>query len=136
MRYRAAQWAHHPKIIEYDPVGDNWQGFAAAERLDKIAPGIVLISLPGHTRGHAAVAVDTGNAWLLHAGDAYYHRSTLDGHSRVPAIPRAGEALVAYNLKKVPRHSCCRYRARRDDLCDVIDRVNALFRCCCAGGRG
>jgi len=79
MRYRAAQWAH----------------------LDKIAPGIVLISLPGHTRGHAAVAIDTGNGWLLHAGDAFYHRGTLDGHSRVPAILRAGEALVAYDLKKV-----------------------------------
>jgi len=101
MRYRAAQWAHHPKIIEHDPAGDNWQGFAAAEQLDKIAPGIVLISLPGHTRGHAAVAIDTGNGWLLHAGDAFYHRGTLDGHSRVPAILRAGEALVAYDLKKV-----------------------------------
>ena len=101
MRYRAAQWAHHPKIIEHDPVGDNWQGFAAAEQLDKIASGIVLISLPGHTRGHAAVAVDTVNRWLLHAGDAFYHHGTLDGHSRVPAVLRAGETLVAFDLKKV-----------------------------------
>jgi glyoxylase-like metal-dependent hydrolase (beta-lactamase superfamily II) len=101
MRYRPAQWAHRPEVIEHDPAGDNWQGFAAAEQLDNIAPGIVLISLPGHSRGHAAVAVDTGDRWLLHAGDAFYHRGTLDGRSRVPAIVRAGETLLAYDLKKV-----------------------------------
>ena len=85
MRYRPAQWAHHPKIIEHDPAGDTWQGFAAAEQLDTIAPGIVLIALPGHTRGHAAVAVDTGDRWLLHAGDAFYHHGTLN--SRTAAYP-------------------------------------------------
>src|SRR5215468_5572810 len=100
MRYRPAQWAHHPKIIEHTPAGDKWRGFAAAEQLDNIAPGIVLISLPGHTRGHAAVAVDTGDRWLLHAGDAFYHHGTL-AHSRVPAALRVGETLVAYDLRKV-----------------------------------
>src|SRR5262249_11030241 len=89
------------KIAEWDGAGENWEGVGAAEQLDKSAPGIVLISLPGHTRGHAAVAVDTGDRWLLHAGDAFYHRGTLDGHSRMPAILRAGEALVAHDLKKV-----------------------------------
>ena len=101
MRYRPAQWAHHPKIVEHTLAGDSWQGFAAAEQLDTIAPGIVLISLPGHTRGHAAVAVDTGRRWLLHAGDAFYHHGTIDGHSRVPAALRTGETLVAFDLKKV-----------------------------------
>ena len=101
MRYRPAQWEHHPKIIEHTPAGDKWRGFAAAEQLDKVAPGIVLLPLPGHTRGHAAVAVDTGDRWLLHAGDAFYHHGTLDGHSRVPAILRAGETLAAYDLKRV-----------------------------------
>jgi glyoxylase-like metal-dependent hydrolase (beta-lactamase superfamily II) len=101
MRYRPAQWAHHPKIVEHTPTGDSWRGFAAAEQLGTIAPGIVLIALPGHTRGHAAVAVDTGSRWLLHAGDAFYHQGTIDGPSRVPAILRAGETLAAFDLKKV-----------------------------------
>jgi len=121
MRYRPAQWAHHPKIIEHNPAGDKWQGFAAAEQLDTIAPGIVLISLPGHTRGHAAVAVDTGGRWLLHAGDAFYHHGTLDGHSRVPAILRAGETLVAYDPKKVrDNHSRLAELHRRADPALVI----------------
>src|SRR5215467_9771746 len=86
--------------VEHTPAGDKWRGFAAAEQLDAIASGIVLISLPGHTRGHAAVAVNSGDRWLLHAGDAFYHHGTL-GHSRMPAVLRAGETLVAYDLKKV-----------------------------------
>lgn len=101
IRYQSAQWAHGPKIVEHSPDGEKWRGFAAAKELDAIAPGIVLISLPGHTRGHACVAVDTGIRWLLHAGDAFYHHGTIDGRTPVPAALRAMEALVAWDLKRV-----------------------------------
>lgn len=100
-RYRPAQWAHGPKLVEHTPDGEAWRGFAAARELDAIAPGIVLISLPGHTRGHACVAVDTGSRWVLHAGDSFYHRGTLDGRAPVPRALRAMENLVAYDLKRV-----------------------------------
>jgi glyoxylase-like metal-dependent hydrolase (beta-lactamase superfamily II) len=100
-RYRSAQWAHGPKIVEHTPVGETWRGFAAAKQLDDIAPGIVLVSLPGHTRGHACVAVDAGRRWLLHAGDAFYHPGTIDGHSHVPLALRAMESLIAFDLKQV-----------------------------------
>ena len=33
-RFRAAQWAHGPKIVEHDPDGEAWRGFAAAKELD------------------------------------------------------------------------------------------------------
>ncbi|MFE3827211.1 MBL fold metallo-hydrolase [Streptomyces sp. NPDC059092] len=101
MRFRPAQWAHGPKIVEHTPDGEKWRGFAAARELDAVAPGIVLVSLPGHTRGHACVAVDTGTRWLLHAGDAFYHHGTLDGRTPVPAALRAMETLVARDRKKV-----------------------------------
>jgi glyoxylase-like metal-dependent hydrolase (beta-lactamase superfamily II) len=100
-RYRPAQWAHGPKIVEHRPDGERWRGFAAAKELTDVAPGLVLVSLPGHTRGHAAVAVDTGGRWILHAGDAFYHHGTLDGHSRVPGTLRAMESLIAYDGKRV-----------------------------------
>jgi len=32
---------------------------------------VLLIPLPGHSRGHCGVAVKTGEGWLLHCGDAY-----------------------------------------------------------------
>jgi glyoxylase-like metal-dependent hydrolase (beta-lactamase superfamily II) len=101
IRYRSAQWAHNPNIVEHDPQGEKWRGFAAAKELDEISPGIALVSLPGHTRGHACVAVDAGHRWVLHAGDAFYHYGTLDGQTSVPRALTAMESLVAFDRKKV-----------------------------------
>ena len=101
IRYRPAQWAHKPNIVEHHPHGEKWRGFAAAKELDEISPGIALISLPGHTRGHACVAVDAGHRWVLHCGDAFYHYGTLDGQSRVPRILTTMESFIALDLKKV-----------------------------------
>lgn len=101
VRYRHPQWAHGPNLVEHGPGGESWRGFAAAQPLDEIDPGIVLIPLPGHTRGHAAVAVDAGHRWVLHCGDAFYHPGSLDGHSHVPFVLRAQEELVAFDRKQV-----------------------------------
>lgn len=98
-RFRSTQWAHGPNIVEHDPAGEKWRGFAAAKELDAIAPGIVLVSLPGHTRGHACVAIDAGHRWVLHCGDAFYYEGTLDGRSRVPWGLKISERLVAYDRK-------------------------------------
>jgi glyoxylase-like metal-dependent hydrolase (beta-lactamase superfamily II) len=68
-RFRPALWAHGPKIIDHTPDGEKWRGFAAAKELGEVSTGIALISLPGHTRGHACVAVDAGHRWVLHCGD-------------------------------------------------------------------
>lgn len=100
-RFRAPQWEHGPALVEHGPGGESWRGFAAARPLDGVAPGIVLVPLPGHTRGHAAVAVDTGTRWILHAGDAFYHHGTLDGRTRVPVALRAMETLVAWDRAAV-----------------------------------
>ena len=100
VRYRAEQWAHGPKLVEHTPDGEAWRGFAAAQPLDDIAPGIVLIPMPGHTRGHAAVAVDAGHRWVLHCGDAFYYAGTIDGRSKVPFVLRAQESMFAFNRKQ------------------------------------
>lgn len=104
VRYRAAQWAHGPRLVEHSPDGEAWRGFAAAKELTEIAPGLVLVALPGHTRGHAAVAVDAGAAgWVLHAGDAFFHRATLDGQPP-PALLRNFEKLMAFDRRAVARN--------------------------------
>src|SRR6185436_9686369 len=100
-RFRPVQWAHGPKIVEHTPQGEKWRGFAAAKQLDEVSPGIVLISLPGHTRGHACVAVDAGHRWVLHCGDAFYYEGTLDGRSRVPLGLKLSEMIVAFDRKVV-----------------------------------
>jgi len=119
-RYRSTQWAHSPRIVEHDPTGEAWRGFAAAKSLDEIADGIVLVSLPGHTRGHAAIAVDAGNRWLLHAGDAFYHPGTLDGHSHIPFVLRAQETVVAYDLKQLRANQARLAELHRRDEPDLM----------------
>jgi len=39
------------------------------------------VPLPGHTYGHAGVAVQRQDGgWLLHTGDAYFHHREMDTH--------------------------------------------------------
>lgn len=100
-RFRSAQWEHGPKIVEHTPTGERWLGFAAAKELTEVSPGIVLMSLPGHTRGHACVAVDAGHRWLLHCGDAFYHPDTIGGPPRIPPALGAFEKVAAFDRKQV-----------------------------------
>ncbi|WP_067813224.1 MBL fold metallo-hydrolase [Nocardia inohanensis] len=83
-RYRAAHWGHGPKwMVNEVAGGEEWFGFRAVRDLPGLPPEILVIPLPGHTRGHAGVAVDTGDGWLLHAGDAFFVESSID-----PVRPR------------------------------------------------
>jgi glyoxylase-like metal-dependent hydrolase (beta-lactamase superfamily II) len=39
----------------------------------------------GHTRGHSAVIVKAReDRWLVHAGDAYFHRASIEGDGGLP----------------------------------------------------
>lgn len=98
VRYGRQQWVKNHKISEHSPKGEAWRGFPAAQELTEIAAGIVLISLPGHTRGHACVAVDAGHRWVLHCGDAFYHYGSLEG-AQVPRTLWAMENAVAFDRK-------------------------------------
>jgi glyoxylase-like metal-dependent hydrolase (beta-lactamase superfamily II) len=112
IRYGLQQWVKKHDIVEHSPNGEPWHGFSAAKELDEIAPGVVLVSLPGHTRGHACVAVDAGHRWVLHCGDAFYHYGSLDG-THVPRTLWAMETAVAFDRKKMR---------------DNHDRLSELYR--------
>jgi glyoxylase-like metal-dependent hydrolase (beta-lactamase superfamily II) len=130
LRYRSPQWAHRPLLVEHGPGGESWRGFAAARPLDDIDPGVVLIPMPGHTRGHTAVAVDAGHRWVLHCGDAFYHPGSIDGRSRVPLILRAQEELIAFDRKQVhANHERLAelYRRQEPDLLVACSHDPALY---------
>jgi glyoxylase-like metal-dependent hydrolase (beta-lactamase superfamily II) len=38
---------------------------------------MLLVPLAGHSRGHSGVELRTGDGWLLHCGDAYFHHGEL-----------------------------------------------------------
>jgi glyoxylase-like metal-dependent hydrolase (beta-lactamase superfamily II) len=78
-RYRRGQLAHGPRWATYaGHRGEPWFGFDAVHGLDGLPADILLIPVGGHSNGHAAVAVNTGDRWLLHAGDAYFYHGELD----------------------------------------------------------
>lgn len=83
-RYRPGMWSGVHDWRTYDAQGEPWFGFDAVRALDGLPPEILLVPLPGHTLGHAGVAVQTGDGWLLDAGDAYLHRDQM--HVR-PSCP-------------------------------------------------
>ncbi|HTH84760.1 MBL fold metallo-hydrolase [Mycobacterium sp.] len=129
-RFRPVQWAHGPKIVEHTPQGEKWRGFAAAKQLDEVSPGIVLISLPGHTRGHACVAVDAGHRWVLHCGDAFFHHGTVDGTARMPRALAAFEFATAFD-RKMMRQNHTRLaelnRRREPDMFMICSHDRRLY---------
>src|SRR5690606_12150282 len=76
-RYIGAQWAHEPRWTLHGDGGEDWFGFAGVRALGDREPDILLIPLPGHSMGHAGVAVRGERGWLLHAGDAYFFHGQI-----------------------------------------------------------
>jgi glyoxylase-like metal-dependent hydrolase (beta-lactamase superfamily II) len=78
-RYLSAHWSHGPKWEVYSEDGETWRGLPAIAKLRGVDADIALLPMHGHTRGHSAIVVGTGDRWLVHAGDAYFHRDTVHG---------------------------------------------------------
>jgi glyoxylase-like metal-dependent hydrolase (beta-lactamase superfamily II) len=77
-RYARRQFAHQPRWQLHDLAnGETWMDFEAVRPIPGLDPDVLLIPLPGHSRGHCGVAVKSPSGWLLHAGDAYFHHAEL-----------------------------------------------------------
>ena len=61
-RYRPLQWDEVRDWRTYAAGGERWFGFEAVRALDGLPPEILMVPLPGHTAGHAGVAVRTTEA--------------------------------------------------------------------------
>lgn len=82
-RYRPVQWDEGVDFATYPQArGDAWFGFDAVRDLQGLGADILLVPLAGHSAGHCGVAVRDGGGWLLHAGDAYFHRGEVGGDVR------------------------------------------------------
>ncbi|MFF8599715.1 MBL fold metallo-hydrolase [Streptomyces sp. NPDC015232] len=94
-RYRPAHWAHGPRWVTYASgagagggpgaqvqAPEDWFGFGSF-RPHGLPPEFRLVPLGGHTAGHTGIAVDRGDRWLLHCGDAYYYHREM-GDTKEP----------------------------------------------------
>lgn len=76
-RYRPSQFDEVRDWRRYGAHGERWFGFDAVRDLEGLPPEILMVPLPGHTWGHAGVAIEGPQGWLLHAGDAYFYRGEM-----------------------------------------------------------
>jgi glyoxylase-like metal-dependent hydrolase (beta-lactamase superfamily II) len=123
--YLGAAWEHGPKWVTYDDGGDEWNGFAGVREFQGLPADLLLVPLPGHTPGHIGVAVQGEDGWLLHAGDAYFHRNELTGGRSPESLDRLQarvetdrarrlttlELLRATSLRTVSAHDPVEYAA-------------------------
>ena len=118
-RYRPQQWDEVKQWQYYASGGEPWFGFEAVRDLQGLPPEILLIPLPGHTRGHAGVAIQTSDGWLLHAGDAYFYRHEMDASNR-----HCTPGLAAYQrLMEVDRTARLHNQDRLHALSSTHDDV-------------
>ena len=122
-RYRDIQWAHGPRWSTYQRTGEEWYGFPAVHALDGLPPEILAIPLPGHTRGHSAIAVEGADGWLLHCGDAYFDASSVR-----PDVPVASPMVARFEqLVAVDRDRVADNHRRLAELAALSERPVALF---------
>lgn len=118
-RYLPAQWAHSPRWVHHEGGGENWFGFAGLKPLPGSGEDILLIPLPGHTRGHCGVAVRSEKGWLLHAGDAYFHYGQMQASPWMSAGMAAFEKLVQTD-KNARIHNLVRLQALARTQADSV----------------
>ena len=101
-RYRQAQLSQVTNWRPLEADGEGWFGFASVRALPGTRDDVLLIPLPGHSRGHCGVAVRTASGWLLHCGDAYFrHAEVTPEGAEAPIGIRAFESLV--NIDRTAR---------------------------------
>jgi len=124
-RYSQKQWSHGPKIQTHTGPGDEWKyGLTGME----VLPGITYVPMPGHTKGHAAVAVDAGDRGLLiHGGDAVFDASSYtDTTSSGAPLKKVGklrafEKVMAQDRKKIAGNHATLARLNGEDGVTVFN---------------
>jgi len=107
-RYRKVHFEHGPDWVAYEDQAEGlWFGLDHVRAASVLPEGIVMVPLQGHTRGHCGVAVETGDGWLFHCGDAYYSAGELEDDTSGMLGLR-----VFRNLAHVDRSRAARQRQR------------------------
>ncbi|WP_211348843.1 MBL fold metallo-hydrolase [Nocardioides litoris] len=94
-RYLEVQWRDARFETHQAAEGEDWFGFGSVTVL---GDDVLLVPLAGHSRGHSIVAVrdpEVADGWVVHAGDAYFHRDDLVTPPATPRVLRVVQKLLA-----------------------------------------
>jgi glyoxylase-like metal-dependent hydrolase (beta-lactamase superfamily II) len=121
-RYIPAHWAHGPRWVTHRTDGDEWLGFESVRILPGADPDVLLIPLPGHTRGHTGVAVRRSEGWLLHCGDAYFHHGDIETPRACPPGLRIFQNLTQVDgkLRQQNRERLAELAGRHADEVELV----------------
>jgi glyoxylase-like metal-dependent hydrolase (beta-lactamase superfamily II) len=117
-RWRPAQWGDTSRwhMVETrlgsrgQGSGETFFGLRNVREIQGLPEDILFVPLPGHTPGHAGVAVRGPRGWLLHAGDAYFNREEAHGAGQAPPLVAAYERMMTDD-RVAQRDSLLRLRA-------------------------
>jgi glyoxylase-like metal-dependent hydrolase (beta-lactamase superfamily II) len=139
VRYRigATHWAHGPRWATYQVGGDRWHGFDSVRVLPGSDAEMLLIPLPGHTLGHTGVAIRREDKWLLHCGDAYFHRDEMRTPPSCPPALRAFQNVVQANgrLRRENQERLRELAARDAGEVELICAHDPVLLDQCSSGR-
>jgi glyoxylase-like metal-dependent hydrolase (beta-lactamase superfamily II) len=115
-RWRPAQWGDTARwrMVE-TRLGsrggrETFFGLPNVREIAGLPPEFLFVPLPGHTPGHAGVAVKGPRGWMLHAGDAYFNRAEAHGGGAAPPLLAAYERAMADD-NAIRQDSLARLRA-------------------------
>ncbi|MET8009162.1 MBL fold metallo-hydrolase [Streptomyces sp. NPDC005271] len=104
-RFMPAHRAHDPLLTPaFVDKPTEWFDFPGVARPQGLACELLLVPLPGHSAGHAGVAVpDSDGRWLLHAGDAYMYHGEIDhtpplSHPALDPVQQGAQTEAAARL--------------------------------------
>lgn len=121
-RYVAAQWAHGPAWERHRVEGERWFGFDSVRLLEGLDAEVAMVPLAGHSSGHTGIAVREGDGWLLHCGDAYFHRGEVRTPPSCPSGLRFFQAINAHD-GKARKANQQRLRALAREHGDEVDLI-------------
>lgn len=110
-----AEWEYWTDDASLQRLPEVWQSLARKnilplrERLDvidtegEIVPGVTAISAPGHTPGHMALAITSGQDELLYISDAALHQIHLDEPDWYPIFDTDPVQAIASRRKLFDR---------------------------------
>jgi glyoxylase-like metal-dependent hydrolase (beta-lactamase superfamily II) len=96
--------ARRPLGQRINTVFPTWKNFTLVEGEKEVAPGIQLIKAPGHTPGHSAFLLSSGNEQLMLSNDLAYVPALLAPHPEWQgAYDQDGPMAVATRRKLLDR---------------------------------